>query len=452
MEKTPLHTERNGRRPDQGFSDADADGLSIYFRQLGELPQLSTEEMSALGAEIDALARDFQQAVLKIGFCTDELRRLVDGVFLHGGDPADIFLPSTLRKPEFASGAAQRQTLKEWRTAIVEAQKRFTEAFKSGSARRVAAARKARTEILARYDLQGDVVDGFYQVFRDYREMAGADAAGTGSRKLLLRKAALLENELEPFEKDLKLRYDRLSDARRRMLEANLRLVISIVQPYRNRGIPFGDLIQEGNLGLMRAVEKFDFQLGHKFSTYASWWIRQNVMRAINEQSRVIRIPAHMVNTISAINRAEQHFIQKNGRLPENEELAAQLELPLARLSAIRKMACQTISLQAPLSEGPDSGVMEDILADDSGHDPVHELARKTLYERLYEMLDTLPERDQQIIIMRFGLFGSRACPLAEVSLHFQLTKERIRQLEQQILTNMRQLAQNNFFDGETQI
>ena len=451
METAPSHSERQERRPAPVLSDSDAEGLSIYFRQLGELPLLSPEELTALGGEIDVLGRDFRLAVLKLGFCADELRRLADDILLRGGDAADVFMPSTLRLPEFAPAARQR-TLKAWRSEIAEAQKKFAEAYKSGSARRVSSARRARTEVLGKYELQGDVVTEFYQVFREYCEMAGADAAGTGGRKLLLRKTALLDSELAPLEKDLKLRFERLSDARRRMLEANLRLVISIVQPYRNRGIPFSDLIQEGNLGLMRAVEKFDFRLGHKFSTYAGWWIRQNVMRAINEQSRVIRIPAHMVNTINAINRTEQHFIQENGRLPENEELAALLELPLARLSAIRKMACQTISLQAPLSEGPDSAVMEDILADDSRLDPVHELARKTLFERLYEMLDSMPERDQQIIIMRFGLFGNHPCPLAEVSEHFHLTKARIRQLEIQILANMRQLAQNNFFDGETQI
>ena len=451
MEKTPSRAGRSARRTEPLPSGGGAEGLNIYFRQLGELPRLTPEELIVLGGEIDVLAREFQQEVLKIGFCADELRRLADDIAAHGGDAADVFMPSTLRLPEFAP-AVRSRTLKAWRGDIAGAQARFAEVFRTGDARRIEEARADRSEVLRRYELQGDVVTEFYQVFRNYLGMPGADVPGSDNRGLLLRKATLLEAELAPLEADLKRRYERLSEARRKMMEANLRLVISIVQPYRNRGIPFSDLIQEGNLGLMRAVEKFDFRLGNKFGTYAGWWIRQNVMRAINEQGRVIRIPAHMINTINAINRAEQHFIQENGRLPEDSELAAQLEMPLARLSAIRKMACQTISLQAPLAEGPDSIVMEDMLADDSRPDPVHELARKTLFERLYEMLDSMPERDQQIIIMRFGLFGNRPCPLSEVSVHFHLTKERIRQLESQILANMRQLAQNNFFDGETQI
>ena len=452
METPPSRTVSAERRSEPVMADSDAEGLNIYFRQLGELPKLSPEEMSELGGEIDRLAREFGRTVLRIGFCADEMRRLIDDISSGGVDPADVFTPSTLRLPEFAAGAARRKTLAGLRDDLAAAQKRFCEAFKSGGVRRIAAARKARTEVLGRYDLQGDIVSEFHRLFLNYRGMPGADKPGAANRKLLLRKTALLESELEPLEKDLRQVADRLSDARNRMLEANLRLVVSIVQPYRNRGIPFGDLIQEGNLGLMRAVEKFDFRLGHKFSTYAGWWIRQNVTRAITEQSRVIRIPAHMVNTISAINRAEQRFIQENGRLPENEELAALLELPLARLSAIRKMACQTISLQAPLSESADSSVIEDIIADDTAHDPVHEFARKMLYERLYEMLDSLPERDQQIVILRFGLFDNPPQSLAEVSTHFHLTKERIRQLEMQILENMRRLAQNNYFDGVPQI
>ena len=424
--------------------------LSIYFRQLGSLPQLNSEEISGIGAMIDRKARDFRMVVLEIGFVSGEILRML-GECLEGRDPADLFMPSTLRLPEF-SPDNRRRTLQTLHADITEAQTEFRAVFSKGTVAAVARARGNLAQILGRYDLQGDVVSEFHRIFLDYVSLPGSGDPRSENNRLLLQKAALRKSEYKPFTERLQKAFEELSQVRNQMLEANLRLVVSVVQHFRNRGVPMGDLIQEGNLGLLRAVEKFDFKLNHKFSTYANWWIRQNILRALAEQSRVIRIPGHMVNTINAINRAEQLFVQENGRSPENEELAAILELQLARLSAIRKMACQTISLQAPLSDSSASSVLEDMIADDTSRDPEHELARKVLYERLYEMLETLPEREQQIIILRFGLFDNRPLPLAEVSTRFNLTKERIRQLEIQILGNMRKLAQNNFFDGVPQI
>ena len=194
-----------------------------------------------------------------------------------------------------------------------------------------------------------------------------------------------------------------------------------------------------------------DFRLGNRFSTYASWWIRQNIARAIAAQGRVIRIPAHMIQTINAMNREEQRFIQEHDRYPEAAELAEILQMPLPRLNAIRKMAWQTISLQSPISGSDNGTVLEDIIADDTSVGPAAEFSRKVLYQKLYEMLGSLPERDQQIIILRFGLFGHRELRLAEVSERFGLTRERIRQLEGSILDNMRRMARTDYFDGVVQ-
>ncbi|MBR2641555.1 MAG: sigma-70 family RNA polymerase sigma factor [Lentisphaeria bacterium] len=436
--------------PVPGLTGDDRGTLSIYFRQLGALPRFTPEEIVGIGALIDRKAGEFRLAVLEIGFVPGEILRMI-GECLNGKDPADLFMPSTLRLPEF-TGAKRLKTMQKLHAEIAEALSEFRAAFKAGKLLPIADARRKMVEVIGKYDFQGDVIGEFYRIYQNYASLPGVGEFKSENHRLFLQKTAWMKSEFKPLSAKLRQAEDALSAARNQMLEANLRLVVSVVQPFRKRGVSFGDLIQEGNLGLMRAVEKFDFKLGHKFSTYANWWIRQNVLRAISEQSRVIRIPVHMVNTINAINRAEQRFIQENGRLPENTELAAMLELPLARLSAIRKMACQTISLQAPLADSPASSVLEDMIADDSAHDPVHELARKVLYERLYEMLDNLPERDQQIIILRFGLFGNRPLPLSEVSSRFHLTKERIRQLEIQILGNMRKQVQDNYFDGVSQI
>ena len=450
MDNPERQTEHSDSQFVPGMNWDDRGTLSIYFRQLGAMPQFSPEDIAGIGALIDRKGREFRMAVLEIGFVAGEVLRMIDEC-LNGKDLSDLFMPSVLRLPEFAP-ENRRQTLQDLQKRITEANTAFRAAFSAGKLAPIGEARRNLADILGKYDLQGDVISELYRIFQNYAALPGVGDAKSENHRLFLQKAALMKSEFKPFVERLKIADEALAAVRNQMSEANLRLVVSVVQHFRNRGVPFGDLIQEGNLGLMRAVEKFDFKLGHKFSTYANWWIRQNVLRAIAEQSRVIRIPVHMVNTINAINRAEQHFIQENGRIPENDELAAILELPLARLSAIRKMACQTISLQAPLSDSPASSVLEDMIADDTAHGPVNDLARKVLYERLYEMLGSLPEREQQIIILRFGLFGNQPLPLVEVSTRFNLTKERIRQLEIQILANMRKLAQDNYFDGVPQI
>ena len=242
--------------------------------------------------------------------------------------------------------------------------------------------------------------------------------------------------------------HERLMLLRKRMIESNLRLVISIAQRYRNRGLPFDDLIQEGNIGLLRALERFDFQLGHKFSTYATWWIHHNISRATAEQVRVIRLPVHMINSLTAMNRAEQRFIQVHGREPGIAELAAMLELPVARVSALRKMSCQTISLQSPLGFEEDENPLESIIADDESNNPMRQYERKVLYEKLYEVLGTLPERERQIIILRFGLFDQPRQPLADISARLNLTRERVRQLEKKVLETLRSPAKIKYLEG----
>jgi RNA polymerase primary sigma factor len=238
------------------------------------------------------------------------------------------------------------------------------------------------------------------------------------------------------------------SEQRNRMVESNLRLVVSIAQKYRNRGVAFGDLIQEGNLGLMRAIGRFDIGLGYKFSTYASWWIKHNIFRVIASQSRVIRLPMSMIKLIQDIRKNEQKFLQLNGREPENWELATQMELPEARISAVRKMAMQTISLQSQIGNEDDGTVLEELIADQGAYEPAHELARRILYDRFREMLGTLPEREQQIIIMRFGLFGNKPMPLDEISKRLHLTRERVRQLEIKILASLRSPEKLKYIDG----
>jgi RNA polymerase primary sigma factor len=232
------------------------------------------------------------------------------------------------------------------------------------------------------------------------------------------------------------------------MAETNLRLVISIANKYRECNVPLNDIIQEGNLGLMVAVQRFDFNLGNRFSTYAGWWIKHYILRAISEQSRVVRLPLHMIQAIQNMNRAEQRFIQNEGREPENSELAELLELPVARVSAMRKMASQSISLQAPLNSDEDGSSLEDLIAPEEKSEPWRNYARKLLYDKLYEMLNTLPERERQIIIYRFGLLGEPVLPLNEISSRLKLSRERVRQLENKVMAQLRTKEYLRFIDG----
>ena len=433
------------------------DSLASYLQQIGNLPPLPPEEQEKLGNEIDAVTRELRYQVHNFGFVAQEHLRLLDECLRTNSDPADYFLPSSLRREEISGGELLAQ-LSLWRNELKARHQALSAAFKAGKA--YDAERKALVEALRKFDISGDQLDEFFQVVVDYARLI---QPGIGfNQQFRFEPGEVDERRRQLLEDRFLMRYpelvveirklleihERLEVLRQKMIEANLRLVISIAQKYRNRGLPFNDLIQEGNLGLLRALEKFDFRLGNKFSTYASWWIKHNISRSIAEQSRVIRIPAHMVHAINSMTWAEQRFIQAHGREPEIEELAALLEMPVARVSAIRKMACQTISLQAPIANSDDGAMLEDLIADDSTGNPVREFARGLLYEKLYEMLRTLPERDQQIIILRFGLFGQPSLPLVDISHRFNLTRERIRQLESKIIENLRSPAMLKYLDG----
>ena len=437
--------------------DGDSGALNSYLRQLGGIEVPTADEQFALCRDFEESAAGLRNAVSRFGFTAREMIMMLERSMAGEYELSELFLPSS-----FPGGKVPAaHFFADWKESLVSILQKLENDLSSG--RPTAGSRDELEKMLRKYDIQSGVAEEYLNIICGYARMISdgfdwnrafdpetfrTDGCPADKLELVVSKLMMHPQEIAGELSGLCLAAKRFSELRNRMVEANLRLVVSIARKFRNRGVAFSDLIQEGNLGLLRALERFDFRLGYKFSTYASWWIRHNMFRIIAEQSRVIRLPMHMIKLIQDIHRHEQNFLQLYGREPENSELAKIMELPEARISAVRKMAMQTISLQTQIGNDEDGTVLEELIADQAAYEPGREVSRRILYERFREMLGTLPEREQQIIIMRFGLFGNKVQPLDEISRQLHLTRERVRQLEIKILATLRSPEKLKYIDG----
>ena len=409
-----------------GISDGSVNqAMQSYLRELGQIPRLTPEEHEALKNNILYAENQWRENLYGLALVVRFQREHL--LSKDHSQWREQFIPSAL-----ADGVTIEQ-IEEHLNEVSTMELQLHNAFQDQDGETTAILRSKIIEAQMRYKLTCDVLTTVYQQL--------LTAIQPGAENLLRVFAEESCCSVEEFKFKLETArhaHGELLDFRQKMIEANLRLVVRIVNQYSYRHLSVSDLVQEGNIGLMRSLEKFDFNLNHKFSTYASWWIRQSIGRAIAEQFRIIRIPAHMVTTIAAINRTEQRFILEHDRIPDPEEIAAILEMPPARVSAIRKMARQTISLQSPLSVDDNGSSLEDVLPDEQAVDPSQKISNASSRKQLSKLLATLSEREQQILTMRFGLLGEPVRTLQEISEYFNISRERVRQLEMQILNKLR--------------
>ena len=441
------------------------DPVRMYLKEMGSVPLLTREEEVEISKRIEKTQVQIEKIIMRFRYSTREAISIAN-YLLQGKERFDksISEKEIGNKQEFLALLPKLTALLKQEDAQLEKhllaltsttlkkneQLKLTEETEKCRIRMQAYLRRlhCRHNII---DDFGEVIMRAYDRFQELEKeiveltpraernkFAGAKLAAA-QRKLRKRELAA-GRPLDEFKKDIRMLHrwmDKSQEAKREMVESNLRLVISIAKKYTNRGLSFLDLIQEGNMGLMKAVEKFEYRRGYKFSTYATWWIRQAVTRAIADQARTIRIPVHMIETINKVLRGAKKLMMETGREPSPEELANELGLTPDRIREIYKIAQHPISLQAEVGDGGESQ-FGDFLEDTSADSPAEATGYSILKEKMNEVLRTLTDRERKVLIQRFGLADGKPKTLEEVGVEFKVTRERIRQIEAKALRKMR--------------
>ena len=426
------------------------DPVRQYLKQMGQVPLLTREQEVEISKRIETAENHVESIVHAFGFTADAYTDLIDR--LHDGrERIDrIVIDKQIQNRERYLRALPKSAaeIRQHQTEIAALiQRGSTRAFAPGGpgTTALAALDKAYRKLSFKQKVIEEMAETADRFLEELRQLEAGQSSQTPAQ--FTARVWLSPADFRARCTDLHRWLREAHKAKTEMVEANLRLVISIAKKYTNRGLSFLDLIQEGNMGLMKAVEKFEYRRGYKFSTYATWWIRQAITRSIADQARTIRIPVHMIETINKLMRVQKQLVQEFGREPTADEIADEVHLPVERVNAVLRMAQQPISLEAPVGEGEDAH-FGDFLEDKQAESPVEMTGFHLLKDKIKDVLDTLSERERQVLEQRFGLVDGYSRTLEEVGKQFQVTRERIRQIEAKALRKMRHPTRIRHLEG----